>query len=90
MACRGEPIVLKIDAALQGAIYVHELCTKICLTDRADFCVVRKQSISDEQIGLADGSNELAVLGKSLDSVGFSLSLDQLLYVITQLPARFR
>ena len=73
MACRGEPIVLKIYAALQCAIYAHDLC----LTDRADFCGVRKRSISDGQIGPANGSNELAVLGKSLDSVGFSLSLTE-------------
>ena len=77
VACRGEPIVLKIYAALQCAIYAHELCSKMCLTDRADFCGVHKRSINGGQIGLADGSNELAVLGKSLDSVGFSLSLTE-------------
>ena len=33
------------------------------------------------QTGLADGSDELAVLGQSLDSVGCSLSLDSLLHV---------
>ena len=38
----------------------------------------RKWSISDGQIRLADGVHELAVVGKSLDSVGCSLSLDSL------------
>ena len=42
------------------------------------FCGARKWSISDGQIGLADGIDELAVLGKSLDSLGCSLSLDSL------------
>ena len=36
----------------------------MCLNDRAG---ARKQSISDGQFGPADGSDELAVLGKSLD-----------------------
>ena len=43
---------------------------------RADFCGACKWSISNGQVGLADGSDELAVLGKSLDSVGCSLLLD--------------
>ena len=42
------------------------------------FCGARKWSISDGQIGPADGIDELAVLGKSLDSPGCSLSLDLL------------
>ena len=37
-----------------------------CLRNRADFCGARKLSISDGQIGPADGSDELAVLVKSL------------------------
>ena len=62
-------IVLKIYPALlmKCAIYAHEiikLCSKMCLTDRADICGACKQSISDGQIGPADGSDELAVLGK--------------------------
>ena len=66
---------------MKCAFYVHEiveLCSKMCLTDRAGFCGARKQSISDRQIGLSAGSDELAVLGKSVDSVGCSLSLDSL------------
>ena len=35
------------------------------MCNRADFCGACKCSISDGQIGLADGSDELAVLGKS-------------------------
>ena len=45
---------------------------------RADFCGACKRSISDGQVGLSDGSDELTVLGKSLDSLGCSLSLDSL------------
>ena len=54
---------------------VVKLSPKMCLNDRAG---ARKWSISDGQIGLADGSDELAVLGKSLDSVDCSLSRDSM------------
>ena len=37
------------------------------------FLHARKWSISDGHIGRADGIDELAVLTKSLDSVGYSL-----------------
>ena len=46
---------------------------KMWLTDWTGFHGAHKQSISDGQIGPADGSDELAVLGKSL---GCSLLLD--------------
>ena len=52
----------------------HEMCLLIL----GCFCSACKWSISDGQIGQVDGIDELAVLVKSLDSVGCSLSLDSL------------
>ena len=52
---------------------IVELCSKMCLTDMGLFLHARKWSISDGHIGRADGIDELAVLTKSLDSVGYSL-----------------
>ena len=77
VAFRGGPTVLKIVMIMLccTAYEIVKLCSKI---DGADLCGACKRSISDGQIGQADGSDELAVLGKSLDSVGCSLSLDSL------------
>ena len=67
--------------------YAHEivkLCSKMCLTDHDTglifACSTRKRPIRlDRLIGRADGIDELAVLGQSLDSVGCSLSVDSLI-----------
>ena len=72
---------------MKCAVYVHEivkLCSEMCLANTIDngvglsvlIFVVHANGRS--AIGPADGSDELAVLGKSLDSVGCSLSLDSL------------
>ena len=46
----------------------------MCLTDTGLIFAVH----TNDQIGPADGSDELAAVGVSLDSVGCSLSLDSL------------
>ena len=57
--------------------YAHEivkLCAKMCLTDTG---LILQCTQTVDQIA-ADSSDELAVLGQSLNSVGCSLSLDSL------------
>ena len=59
------------------ATYAQEIVTY--MLKNVHFCRACKQSIRLVRlIGRADGIGELPILGKSLDSVGCSLSVDSL------------